>query len=358
MSLVKCTICGAIFEDSLLVCPVCGQGPAFFVPVAPQPEAARQDSDRTYLILGGGAAGVAAAEAIRERDATGRVTIVTDEDVAPYNRPMLTKSFDAGDASLPVHPDAWYLEQHIEVLPGVTVDKLDAAQKTVTMAGGRALPYDMCIYALGAYNFVPPMPGADLPEVHTIRGTRDIRRIRSHLDSGKRRVVVIGGGVLGLEAAWALRERSCQVTVVEAAPRIMARQLDEETSALLTQTAEREGIRVLTGGATEAVLAGDDGHVAAVRLADGTLLDADLVVLSIGVRANTAIARAAGAAVDRGVIVDDHMRTGLSDVYACGDCAQPPCPARSYGLSRRRWGASPAPTPLEMIWLLRPARSP
>lgn len=142
--MVRCTICGAVFSDDLTVCPICGQGPAFFVPVEPEPAVAKQDTDEVFLILGGGPAGTSAAETIREHNATATITLLTDEAVFPYNRPMLTKAFDADHEDLPVHPIPWYAEHGIEVRCGEIVTRLDAAAKEVTLKSGETLSYASC----------------------------------------------------------------------------------------------------------------------------------------------------------------------------------------------------------------------
>lgn len=320
MSLVKCTICGAVFDGGLAVCPVCGQGPDFFVPVEAPADAPTRDTSERFVILGGGAAGLAAAEAIRARNATATITLVEAEDRLPYHRPMLTKLFDDSHQDLPVHAEAWYPEKGITPLLGRTVRTVNAAAKTVALDDGTSLSYDRCIYALGASNFVPAFAGVTLPEVATIRGCADIRALRGLLARGKRTAAVIGGGVLGLEAAWSLRERGCEVTVIEAMPRLMPRQLDAQASARLKALAERAGIAILTSAATEAILG--DGHVTGLRLSGGAELRCDLVVISIGVRANAAILQKAGARANRGILVSPRMETSLPDVYAAGDCAE------------------------------------
>lgn len=319
--MVKCTVCGAVFDSELAVCPVCRQGPDFFVPYEEEKKAANKDTEETFVVLGGGPAGLGAVEAIRERNATCTIRFITDEAVCPYHRPMLTKRFDAHAAGLPVHPDTWYDQHRVTLLRERRVQALDSAQQVVTLEGGEKIGYDKCVYALGASSFVPQMPGIALPEVSVLRSARDVERVTALLAGGRRKVVVIGGGVLGLEAAWALKGLQCEVTIVEASPRIMSRQLDEEASALLRDCAEREGIAVVTGGGTRAI-EDTDGHVSGVLLDGDVRLEAELVIVSVGVRANMAVAQAAGAKVNRGVLVDMRMRTSLPNVYACGDCAE------------------------------------
>jgi NAD(P)H-nitrite reductase large subunit/rubredoxin len=318
---VRCLICGAIFDADLTTCPVCGVGPEHFVPVEAEPMAFRRDTDERFLILGGGVAALSAAEAIRERNATATIVMLTDETTPPYHRPMLTKAFGAPYAQLAVHPDSWYQQNHILALTDRQVQALDTAAREVVLEGGFRMKYDRCIYALGASCFIPPMAGTDLPEVCALRALRDADQIAALIEAGNRNAVVIGGGVLGLEAAWALREKGCAVTVLERGERLMPRQLDEEASQMLLDAAAKAGVTVRCHASSEAIV-GDDGHVTGVRLVGGETLPANLVLISSGVRANIGVAQAAGLHAGRGVRVNNRMETSESGVYACGDCAE------------------------------------
>lgn len=319
--LVKCLICGAVFDASLEVCPVCGVGKEFFVPYEEEKSAFSRNTDKRFLILGGGTAAVSAAEAIRVRDKTCKVTMLSNEGVLPINRPMLTKDMLAGltrDA-FAIHGRDWYDENRIELFLDKTVASVDAEARRVTCADGSTFSYDECVYALGAKSFVPPFPGADRDGVFTIRTLNDIEAIVERLPQTER-AVVIGGGVLGLEAAWELKKSGLDVSVLEGSERLLRRQLDEAGSALLRKIAEKNGVKIVTNAATEEIEGG--GAVTGVRLVGGTALPGQLVVISTGVRANAAVAQSAGAAVGRAVIVDEHMRTNVPNLFACGDCAE------------------------------------
>jgi len=318
--MVKCLICGAVFEAGADVCPVCGAGPDYFVPAEREAPAFRRDTGERFLILGGGTAALSAAEAIRERNATCSIVLVTDEPVPPYNRPMLTKALEEDYGHIAIHGDAWYEEHGIIVLTGRRVESVDASAKLVALSGGLRFQYDKCVYALGARCFIPAIDGAQTPGVVSLRCLEDVRHLRALLLSGKRNAVVIGGGVLGLEAAWALRRHDCAVTVLETGDRVMARQLDAEASRMLSDAAEASGVSIRTRAHAERIEG--DSHVTGVRLQGGGRIEADLVVVSSGVRSNCAVAQAAGASVDRAVRVNDRMETSLPDVYACGDCAE------------------------------------
>lgn len=315
-TLVKCLVCGAIFDSSIEECPVCGVGPENFVPAGEAGTGYQKDTDQNYLILGGGIAALEAARAIRERDKTGTVIMISEEKHLPYNRPMLTKAMlsDFSDNQMAVEQPSWFEENNIILLTETKVESIDAKAKTVAV-GGYTYAYDKLIYALGAHCFVPPFKGHDLDKVVSIRTIEDAAKVKAMVPE-IRTAAVIGGGVLGLEAAWTLRRAKIDVTVIEGAPALMARQLNPSASAMIKTIAEDCGIKVYTAASTSEI--NDEG----VLLADGTQIPADLVIVSTGVRGNLGPAQDAGLAIGRSIIVNDHMETNLADVYACGDCAE------------------------------------
>lgn len=207
----------------------------------------------------------------------------------------------------------------IELLRGEKVVSLDTAAKKAALASGKEPGYDKCIYALGSRSHIPPIEGAELPEVVTIRSVADIDKLALLLKRAKS-AVVIGGGVLGLETAWALAKAKCEVSVVESMPALLQGKVAPEASALLEKIADEKGVNIETSAFTEEILG--EGHVEGVKLRDGRIQSCDIVVVSAGVRANIDIAKAAGIKTDAAVIVDDHMRTSAPDVWACGDCAE------------------------------------
>ena len=320
-TLVKCLVCGAIFDSSMEICPVCGVGKENFVPVEEEDTSYRNDTENLYAIIGNGAAGISAAEAIRERDKTGSIYMISNEEYPSYNRPMLTKSLAAGleAEQIAVKEASWYEENNVYQMLGKNVTGIDTQKKEIYTADGAKFKYTKLIYALGSECFIPPIQGADQPEVIAIRRLSDTRKVTELLPQVKE-AVVIGGGVLGLEAAWELKKAHCKVTVLELAPRLMGRQLDEGAGEMIKAISEAQGIAIHTGVQIEAIEG--DGHVTGVRLGDGRVFPAQLVIVSCGVRANTAIAKAAGIETDRAVVVNSRMETNAADVYACGDCAQ------------------------------------
>ena len=320
-TLVKCLVCGEIFDSSMEICPVCGVGKENFVPVDAEESSFRKDTDHFYVILGNGAAGLSAAKAIRERDKTGSVIMISNEAYPTYNRPMLTKSMVAElDAKeILVEPEAWYQENNIHLLLEKEVTGIHTDKKEITLSDGTALKYTKLIYALGSECFVPPIPGTDKPEVVAIRRMSDIEKIEAMLDRVQN-VVVIGGGVLGLEAAWELKKNRKQVVVLEAAPQIMGRQLDEGASQMLTDISRSNGIDIHAGVQIASIEG--ESSVTGVKLADGREFPAELVIVSAGVRANVGAAKNAGLDINRGIVVNADMSTSDENIFACGDCAE------------------------------------
>lgn len=271
-----------------------------------------------YLILGGGIAALSAAKAIRENDRSGLIVMISGENALPYYRPALTKQLlkNLSAQEISVKPDSWYDApgRDIVALTGRTVSAIDTQERTVTLEDGNIFSYDKLVYALGARCFIPPFEGSDRPNVIAVRTAEDAARVRS-LARNAKSAVVIGGGVLGLEAAWCLHQGGLSVSVVEFDARVMARQVNAETSEHIARAMHDHGVKLFTCASAARV---DDSGL---HLTDGRILPADLVIVSAGVRANAEIAAAAGIHVDRKVIVNERMQTSVPDVYAAGDCA-------------------------------------
>lgn len=274
-----------------------------------------------YVILGNGAAGYYAAKAIRERDKTGTIVMISNEPYLSYNRPMLTKSIVAGLSAeqIAIADKTWYEKQNIFPMLSKEVVDVDTEQKEVVLEDKSRVHYTKLIYALGSECFVPPIKGSTLPEVAVIRRLADVERVEVLIREAKS-AVVIGGGVLGLESAWELRKAGLSVTVLEVAPVLMGRQLDIDAGEWLLQAAQKSGIEVRTGVKVASI----DGetHVNGVTLSDGEQIKAGMVIISAGVRANTELAKKIGLITNRGVVVDSRMQSSQKDIYACGDCAE------------------------------------
>ena len=317
-TLVKCLVCGAIFDASVDTCPVCGVGADKFVPVEDTSTDFRKDTEERFLILGGGPAAHYAAAAIRERNATASIRILTAEDCLPYNRPMLTKVLlqDLSGDRLAIESRDWYAERNIEFCFQTTVQSIDpAAKKVVTDRGDYS--YDKLIYALGARCFVAPIPGADRAHVVSIRSVADCEKVQAVIrERSAKQAVVIGGGVMGLESGWSLRQGGLDVTVLETAPGLLPRQLDDTASAMLAEQCEKAGVRVVTG--VNIIEITDD----AVVLADGTAYPAQLVIMSTGMRGNIALGQAAGLKSGILLEIDGHCASSVPDVWVCGDASQ------------------------------------
>ncbi|MBQ6207906.1 MAG: FAD-dependent oxidoreductase [Oscillospiraceae bacterium] len=314
--LVKCLVCGAVFDASEATCPVCGVGSDKFVPVEDTSTSFRKDTEERFVIVGGGPGAHYAAEAIRERNATAQIQIITAESHLPYNRPMLTNVLlqDLSGDRLAIESRDWYDERKIEFVFETVVQSIDTAAKKVVCDKG-TYDYDKLIYALGARCFVVPIPGADKPHVVSIRSIADCEKAQS-VARGAARAVVIGGGVMGLESGWELKKGGLDVTVLETAPGLLPRQLDDAASAMLQTACEKAGVHVVTG-AKIAEIADD-----AVVLADGTRYPAELVIMSTGMRGNIAVGQAAGLDSNILIKIDAHCATSAADVWACGDCTE------------------------------------
>ena len=249
------------------------------------------------------------------------ITIFNAEARVNYDRILLSPvlSGEKSFADIVIHDDAWYASHGISLHKGKPVIDIHRASKTVTAVDGTSMHYDKLLIATGSRPIVPPLPGHDLAGVVTYRDLDDVDAMLVAAARGGR-AVVIGGGLLGLEAAAGLKERGMQVTVLHLAATLMERQLDTAAGFLLAQALTQRGIEVVTEASTRALLG--DEHVRAVELSDGRCFDADLVVFAIGIRPNTSLAAAAGLEVARGIVVGDDLRTSDPDVFAVGECVE------------------------------------
>ena len=321
----KCVVCGAIVEGDTPPekCPVCGVGPEQFVPIATEPVTFTSHSMDTIIIIGNGAAGTAAAEEIRRRNRTCSVEIISMDSAIGYNRPMLTKGIlsDFDMADFFIKPFGWYGENNIRLTLDTEVVKADPAKKLLELSDGSCRTYDKLILATGAECFIPPFVGADKKGVFSIRSLSNVNEIRDFIDQREvRSAAVIGGGVLGLEAAWELKKHGIDVTVIEAGAVIMGKQLDEMGAKLLLAAMDKAGVQASIGKGV-AEISGSE-YTDGVLLADGTKVGAELVIISTGVKQNIETAKQLGAEVTRSIRVNDRLETGVDGVYACGDCAE------------------------------------
>jgi ferredoxin-nitrate reductase len=284
----------------------------------------RRHASRRLLVVGTGMSAMATVEALlaHEGGDDWDVTMVGAEPAAPYNRVLLSQLLAGAtsEAALELQPAAWLEGRGITVLSGRTVRGLSIDTREAELDDGERLAFDRLVLATGSRPVVPPIAGVELEGVHVFRTLADARAILEQTASA-RRAVVIGGGLLGLEAARGLRERGLQVTVLHLAGWLMEQQLDGIAGGLLARAMAGLGIETRLAASAE-VLLGSDGRVATVALADGTEVPADMVVLATGVRPDVDLARSAGVEVDRGIVVDDELRTSAPGVHAVGECAQ------------------------------------
>jgi 3-phenylpropionate/trans-cinnamate dioxygenase ferredoxin reductase component len=288
------------------------------------------------VIAGGGQAAVQAVDTLRRKGYTGGVTLVGEEPWLPYQRPPLSKKYLAGTFErerLAIRPEKFFTEHSVHTLLGRRVTGIERPEHRVRLDDGRVLPYDALLLATGSHPRRLTAPGADLGGVLYLRGIADADRIRAQCANGGR-LVVIGGGYIGLEVAATARELGMEVTVLEMADRVMNRVVCAELSAFYEAEHARHGVRVLCNARVRA-LAGDagSGRVRAVLTEDGAEHAADVVIIAVGVVATDELAAAAGLECNNGIRVDEHCRTSDPDVYAAGDCANHPSPR--YGCRLR-----------------------
>lgn len=275
-----------------------------------------------YLIIGNGIAGLSACEEIRKSDEEAQILIVSAEKPSTYWRTRLSDliSKDFSDDDLYVKKEPWYSEKHIDEKLETAVERLDLENNKAILANGEEIEYGKCLLATGAHPFIPPITNIDAEGVFAIRTVDDLWAFKSYVED-KKNVVVIGGGILGLEAAYSAMLLGKEVTVIESFDYLLSRQLDRELSALFEKSLNKMGIATMTGKNTQEIIT-EDGAVAGVKLADGTEIPADAILVQAGVRANIDVAKNSGLATDRGIIVDDSLKTAQDNVFAAGDCVQ------------------------------------
>ena len=287
------------------------------------------------VIIGAGHAGGTAAPLLRQYGHEGPIVLAGEEQAAPYQRPPLSKAWLKGEADLEallLRPESFYAEQGIDLRTGATATAIDAAAKTVTFADGTVEAYDALILATGSTARKLAIPGADRPELLELRTLADAERLKAALGPG-RRLAVVGGGYVGLEAAASARALGAEVVVIERMDRVLARVASETLSTFFTAQHRAHGVEVLTSAE---VTAFEDGGV---RLGDGRLIAADAVLVGVGALANDGLARAAGLACDNGVVVDAAARTSDPAIWAIGDMTLRPIPV--YGGRRHRLESVP-----------------
>ncbi|HEX5908573.1 MAG TPA: FAD-dependent oxidoreductase [Propionibacteriaceae bacterium] len=276
----------------------------------------------SFIIVGGGMAGAIAAQTLREEGFDGRITLLSQELNAPYERPPLSKDYLQGKAdrdSIFVHPEQWYAENAVELSLGGAVTSLDPASRTVTTAAGAQLHYDKLLLATGSEPRRLDVPGADLDGVHYLRNVEDSERIKIKFGSAKR-VVIIGAGWIGLETAAAARAAGLDVTLLVSGDMPLQHVLGPEVAPIFDELHRSHGVD-LRYRTTAAELTGNHGAATSVLLSDGTRIETDMIIVGIGAAPRTELAAAAGLKIDNGILVDEHLRTSDPDIFAAGDIA-------------------------------------
>ncbi len=280
------------------------------------------DINEKIVIIGASAAGITAADEIRKLKPNVSLSIISKEDVKGYYRPRLSEMISNEKISveqITLKNDQWFADRNINLLLNSTVLGIDTKGKKVLLDDGTEIDYTKLIIASGAEVFVPPFLGREKKGVFTLRHLKDMQDIRAYAKD-KTTAVVIGGGLLGLEAANGLKGLGLQVFVLEHNDRILPRQLDQEASSLLEDKVRQFDINFLKKADTKEIL-GDD-KVTGILLENGETIPADIVIISTGVNPNTAFAKDSGIEIKRAIVVNEKMETSVPDVYACGDCAE------------------------------------
>ncbi len=330
----QCSICDHIVPGSAPpeLCPICGAAAALFHPYEVTATTVAAADIRKVVILGAGIAGLTAAEEARRQAPEVEIILVSREMTLPYYRLNLTR-FLAGEVAegdLLIQHQEWFDSQKIACLAG-EAQTIDRDAKKVTLRDGSQLDYDRLILANGAHPFIPPIPGANREGVMVLRTLEHARKMISNLRPGCR-VVCLGGGLLGLESAWALQRRGAEVTVLEGFDWLLPRQLPPAAAALLLTHLEERQMKIECGVQVKEFTGDESVH--GVRLEDGREIPAELVVLATGVRPNSHLARQCGLKVHQGVIVNDRLFTSDQHILAAGDVTEHQ--GRVYGI----WPAS------------------
>lgn len=281
---------------------------------------------KTIVIVGAGQAAAQAVQTLRSKDAECRIILIGDEAYLPYERPPLSKAFLAGDVDLDkitLRKASYFEEKAVDVRLDTRVSHIDRQAREVELADGTRIGYDALILATGSRVRKLPVEGADLPGVHYLRDVADVLGLRPHIHEGAR-IAIVGAGYIGLEVAAVARKHGAEVTVLEAMDRVMARVAAEPISRFYENVHRAAGVdlRLNVGIARFE----GDGKFERVRLADGSAVEADIVVVGIGILPNVELAAEAGLAVDNGIVVDECCRTSDPAIFAAGDCTNHPNP--------------------------------
>ena len=320
----RCLNCGYVHSglEPPGLCPVCGAPEDCFEPLSDAVgKIGHIEKAGKVVVVGAGIAGLAAVEAIRAASPDTDVTLISKENRPPYYRLNLTRYLagEIDENELPIKPQEWFEENHIELLLDTEVSKLNLAGKTVELHNSQSVLFDKLIMTVGAHPFMPPFPGAYRDGVINLRTLADVKEILKSDLSGKK-CTCIGGGLLGLETAGALARQGAEVTLLEGHGWLLPRQLNQSAGEILAGHVESSGIKLRTKARTQEILG--DERVRGVLLDDQSIIDTDSVVVATGIRSNSYLGRMAGLDVNQGIVVDNLLKTSHPDVFAAGDVAE------------------------------------
>ncbi|MBW4077699.1 MAG: FAD-dependent oxidoreductase [Acidobacteria bacterium] len=295
----------------------------------------------TFVIVGGGLAGAKAAEALRTEGFDGRVVLLGDEHERPYDRPPLSKDYLQGKVEkdkIYVHPERWYVDNDVELLLNKRASLIDVAAHQLTVQSGEQFDYTKLLLTTGSSPRHLNVPGSDLEGVFYLRRVADCEAIKAAFVTAKR-VAIVGAGWIGLETAAAARAAGVEATVVETAELPLVRVLGPEVAEIFLNLHAEHGVTMLMG-VEVAEITGADHRVSGVSLVDGRHIEADVVVVGVGIAPNTELGEVAGLTIDNGIVVDEHLRTSHSDVFAAGDVANVWYPLLKRHLRLEHWSAA------------------
>lgn len=319
----RCTVCGEVYEgiDPPETCPACGVSSEYFEPVVEVENIKIEPKEENIVIIGSGIAGVSAGTEARKLNPKAKITIIGREKELPYYRTMLTEmiSEKLPENRVYLKPKKWYEENNLQLKLGKVVKDINFKEKFVVTLDNEKYNYDKLILANGARSMVPNIGNNNLGGVFTLREEMDLEVIKKY-SLGKKKAIVVGGGVLGLETAWGLKEIGMEVEVVEMMQRILPRQLDEEGSKILERKIKESGILVHKNSRVDYFTG--DKYVNGLVLDNGIKIDCEMVVISSGIVPNIELIANKGMKTNRGILVNDKMETSMEDVYACGDVAE------------------------------------
>ncbi|BEP30042.1 FAD-dependent oxidoreductase [Helicovermis profundi] len=319
----RCVVCGDIFEGEYPpeICPTCGASSEQFEEYIEEENLFVSEEELNIVIIGNGIAGLSAAKAARKRNKVALITIISSEKTITYNRPMLSDYMvdDYDEKSFYIENEDWYKENNILLKLNTRIDKINDKDQTLTTSGLEVISYDKLIIANGSRCFVPPITDINLDGVFTVRTIDDVDKIIKYSENVNN-VVILGGGLLGLESAFSMLKLGKKVTIVELSRSLASRQLDKKISSFLKNRLGELGVKVFTNMSTNAILGNE--KVSGVHLCDSQVIDAELVIVSAGIRSNISIGNDTALDINRGIKVNEFMESNIKNIYAAGDVAE------------------------------------